>query len=280
MQNREEKPKLKHNKKRNTAFLFEALVKELTKSVVYSDKQKQKVTSGLLKEHFKKNSLLDKELTLYKQIYETNEFPKDSAEKLINRVKEEYDKLDENEIYSEQSKLIAKINKTLGFEVYNNFVPKYKTLATLSQIFNKKVEPRSKVLLEQELIAEVTSKKEKNKADAPKQIDNLTFNTFLDKFNKTYGNSLITEQKNLLNRYIASNGDDLDLKIFLSEEIGRIKGELKNISTSEYAKSNEQFAEQAGKLFENINSLKIGTVDETLIKKIMLIQEFIHEVKN
>ena len=31
--------KLKHNKKRNTAFLFEALVRELTKSVVRKDSE-------------------------------------------------------------------------------------------------------------------------------------------------------------------------------------------------------------------------------------------------
>ena len=31
--------KLKHNKKRNTAFLYEALVKELTKSIVHGNKE-------------------------------------------------------------------------------------------------------------------------------------------------------------------------------------------------------------------------------------------------
>ena len=72
-----EKPKFKHNKKRNTAFLFEAIVKELTKAVVYGDKNKQKIISSLLKEHFRKNGVLDNELTLYKQFYETRKFPKE-----------------------------------------------------------------------------------------------------------------------------------------------------------------------------------------------------------
>ena len=126
-----EKPKFKHNKKRNTAFLFEAIVKELTKAVVYGDKNKQKIISSLLKEHFRKNGVLDNELTLYKQFYETRKFPKEHAEKLLNQVKNDYEKLDENDIYNEQSKLIAKVNKMLGVNVYNNFVPNYKTLATV-----------------------------------------------------------------------------------------------------------------------------------------------------
>ena len=280
MQNRDEKPKLKHNKKRNTAFLYEALVKELTKAVVYSDKDKQKVTSSIIKEHFKKNGVLDRELTLYKQVYETSEFPKDAAEKLILRVKDEHEKLNETDIYNEQSRLIAKVNKLLGFQVYDNFVPQYKTLASLSQLFNKRVEPRSKILLEQELVEKVSSKVEKNAENAPKAIDNLTFNTFLDKFNKTYGGSLISEQKALLTRYIASNEDDIDLKVYLNEEIGRIKGELVNMSDSVYAKENSDFASKVKKLQESVEVLKISAIDEKLIKRVMLIQEFLHEVKN
>ena len=33
--------KFKHNKKRNTAFLFEALVRELTKTVVIENREKK-----------------------------------------------------------------------------------------------------------------------------------------------------------------------------------------------------------------------------------------------
>ena len=53
--------KLKHNKKRNTAFLFESLVREMTKAVVNKDMEgKQKVLS-IIKEHFHKGTELYKE---------------------------------------------------------------------------------------------------------------------------------------------------------------------------------------------------------------------------
>ena len=45
--------RLKHNKKRNTAFVYEALVRELTESVVKNNKNKQNKIVDIIKEHFK-----------------------------------------------------------------------------------------------------------------------------------------------------------------------------------------------------------------------------------
>ena len=56
---------------------------------------------------------------------------------------------------------------------------------------------------------------ESNKSNL-KPLDNLTYKTFVQKFNEKYGASLLEEQKNLLKKYITSFEDDgLELKIFL-----------------------------------------------------------------
>ena len=48
--------KLRHNKKRNTAFLYESLIRELTKAVVQkNDFLKEKIVK-MIKENFKGNS--------------------------------------------------------------------------------------------------------------------------------------------------------------------------------------------------------------------------------
>ena len=62
--------KAKHNKKRNTAFLYEVLIKELTKTIVEKDPERKKVTSAILKEHFRKGTPLGQELILYKTLVE------------------------------------------------------------------------------------------------------------------------------------------------------------------------------------------------------------------
>jgi len=53
-----EKQKMKHNKKRNTAFLYETLVQELTKAIVSKDEEKHQSILLILKEHFSKGKLL------------------------------------------------------------------------------------------------------------------------------------------------------------------------------------------------------------------------------
>ena len=58
--------KLKHNKKRNTAFLYETLIKEITKAVIDKNAELKDKIVFIVKESFKKNSLLYKELNLYK----------------------------------------------------------------------------------------------------------------------------------------------------------------------------------------------------------------------
>jgi len=273
----ETKTKLKHNKKRNTAFLYEALIKELAKSVVYSNKEHQKLVSSIIKEHFKKRSVLDQELSLYKQVYETNEFPKEVAEKLINTVKSEHAKLDQKIIFEEQSKLISKINRFVGTEAYDNFVPNYKTLATISQIFNRTTEPRKRILLEQELIESVSSKKPEKKM-VLERTDSLVLKRFIERFNESYDGKLLKEQKQLLSNFVTHQPDSLELKVFLNEEVHRIKAKLKELSTSNFLKENEALATNIKQTISYLNNLKIERVDENLVEKIMYLQEFVGEV--
>lgn len=271
------KLKNKHNKKRNTAFLFEALVKELTKMVVSGDKEKQKTISVIIKEHFKKNTILDRELTLYKQLYTTNSFPKEIAEKLVNQVKVEHEKLNENDIFNEQSKLIAKVNKFVGAQVYNNFVPNYKTLATVSQIFNKNIEPKQKILLEQELLQEIVSEKPEKKMIL-ERTDALVLNRFIDRFNESYNDKLLKEQKEILSKFITHTDDDLSFKIYLNEEINRLKQSINEALNNDLIKNNEEILTKTKSLNAVLNTFKVNNVNEDLIKKIMYIQEFVSEV--
>ena len=59
---RQKRMKFRHNKKRNTAFLFEALVKELTKSIVRNQTGRKQKIIQIVKENFKKCSVLKQDL--------------------------------------------------------------------------------------------------------------------------------------------------------------------------------------------------------------------------
>ena len=61
-------------------------------------------------------------------------------------------------------------------------------------------------------------------------IDNLTYKTFVEKFNTKY-HSLPKEQKDLLTNYIASFADNsVSLKSYLNQEIKEVKKDLTKFS--------------------------------------------------
>ena len=57
---------MKHNKRRNTAFVYEALVRELTKHTIQKNEEKKRAVLDVIKETFKKNSLLKQEKSTLK----------------------------------------------------------------------------------------------------------------------------------------------------------------------------------------------------------------------
>jgi hypothetical protein len=93
--------KLKHNKKRNTAFLYEVLTKEVAKSIVEKDLDKKRFNySALMKEFFSKGKFLRQELELYKLLGESHGADLYFAERLIQETKKEYESLDKRKSLS------------------------------------------------------------------------------------------------------------------------------------------------------------------------------------
>ena len=75
--------KNRHNKKRNTAFVYEALIKEATAAVLKGDHgQKQKVVN-VIKKYFNSNCILSKDLDCYRSLYEANGLSEKDSRRLI-----------------------------------------------------------------------------------------------------------------------------------------------------------------------------------------------------
>ena len=72
--------KFKHNKKRNTAFLYEVLIFELAKSVKNKDNSLRENITNLLKKSFHKNTNLGKELKIFKAILESKDMDRFKAQ--------------------------------------------------------------------------------------------------------------------------------------------------------------------------------------------------------
>ena len=75
--------KHRHNKKRNTALIYEVLIKELTKSIVSEDLERKKVVMSILKQNYNKNTSLYRELEIYKSLNEGGDINRDMAERVL-----------------------------------------------------------------------------------------------------------------------------------------------------------------------------------------------------
>ena len=272
--------KLRHNKKRNTMFLYESLVKELTKSVVQDDKERKDCVLSIIKEYFKKDSILGKELTLYKDVLESRELDYPTAEKILYEAKMIYwSGFKSPEVYEQQSHLISRVNKDLSKSVFSNFIPNYKDLATLSQIFNDELTVKKRVMLEKQIVKNMMSIGEEQK-EKMKPIDKLTFKTFIKKFNETYG-ELQEEQRELLIQYIYSFSDDgLGLKTYLNEEISRLKEAVCGSLDMEELREDTNMLESAKRVVNIIEEYKTSQVNDGMIKQVLKIQKLVKEIQS
>jgi len=271
---------MKHNKKRNTAFIFEALIRELTKAVVAKDDKKKKIIIKLVRENFKGSSVLAKDLDLYKAILETRDLDKHTAEKLVFEARMKKKVIDERELFEEQTKVINTINRLVSPSVFSNFIPNYRDVATVYQIFDYRTKTKQRVLLEKQIIDVMTSSVE-SAPTAIKPIDSLTYKTFVKKFNEKYTTELLSEQKTLLSHYIGSFADNsVELKVFLNEEISRLRIILQEAIESREVTSDTQMIKNTRKVIEILDTCSSRPVDNEMVQEILKIQNLAQEIKS
>ncbi len=267
---------MKHNKKRNTAFLYEILVREGTKATLNKDINKLSIIKSILLEYFNPNSILSEELKLYINL-RTPEISEKLSDKYLLEVKNRYNRLNKQYLFNEQTKLINTINKKLGMDIYNNFIPYYKDLATISQIFNNSTTVKEKILLEEEILSKF---KKINEDKQLKPIDSIVYNSFVKRFNEKYSN-LLSEQKDLLTKYINSFADDgIELKIHLNEEIQKLNEKINKALEIQEIKNDDHMSQKTKKVLSVLKEFKENkNVSQEMLENLLKIQQFVHEVE-
>ena len=268
--------KIKHNKKRNTAFVYEALIRELTKAVIKEDMDKKQMVASVIKEHFSKGSELKRELEIYQGVVDTKGLSKEVIERILSEARIDFEKLNQDRIFAEQSRLISTINKSLGVQVYDNFVPNYKDLATVYSIFNKSTPAKNRVLLEQKLVGNNAGVSVDNSSSIKEPIDNLVYKSFVKRFNDKYHTSLNESQKNLVTKFVTSFADDgLELKMFLNEEVGTLKKDLKDFAQGS---EDKELAGQVTQVIAVLDEMKNKQVDVGMVETVLKIQQLKQEI--
>ena len=272
--------KFKHNKKRNSAFLYETLVFELTKAILNSNTDSKNKIMSLIKESFKRNTALYQDLKLYHSLSKTKDIHVKTAEKILKEVKEARKNIDKKRLLSEQTSLARKIKKSLSDEALSNFIPNYKTLATISQIFNQRAPVKTRVLLENEIIAQMSISEKEAEEKKMVPMDKIIYKTFAKKFNKAYSGELLKEQKELLSKFVSSFADNgLQLKVYLNEEVARLKKELNRSLLIEEFVADEDMMQQAKKVISILESYKQQQPKKEMVQQVIKIQGLVKEIK-
>lgn len=269
--------KAKHNKKRNTAFVYEALLREGTLAILKQDEEKHQKIISILKKHFTADSLLRADLDCYRSLYEGVIEDRKMSAQIIAETKRRKEALDASQLFKEQTALINDINREVSSSVFMNYVPNYKTLATIAQMFSSKTSPKNKVILESHIIESMLGVPQEETHDM--EIDDVVYKTLVKKFNDKYDNHLLEEQRTLLSCYINSFSDNaLELKNFLNEEIARISKKLKEAKNTELIQADEAMLNQTDSLITKLRSYRTAAPDEEVINTVLKTQQLVKEI--
>ena len=191
----------------------------------------------------------------------------------MQEVKGDWEALDRKEIFNEQTNLIKEFNQNLP-EAFGNFIPNYKSIATVGQYFNSNgLKAKTRLLIEEKVKTLVISHPQSIKEDKMKTLDSLTYNTFVSKFNDTYKESLLKEQRDLLTNFITSFSDNgLGLKMFMNEELGRLKEQCDQLSESKWG-------DKIQLVKERLEAFKNKPLTEEVVKDVFHIQQLLSEIK-
>ena len=81
------------------------------------------------------------DLECYRSLYENQSLDENTSQKVLTESRRQKMMIDPTGLFKQQTELIHDINKELTPEVFNNFVPNYKALATIDQMFSTKTSP-------------------------------------------------------------------------------------------------------------------------------------------
>ena len=283
--------KIKHSKFKNTGFIFELLVRQITSEIMSNDKS---VAEKILKEHFNGKKELSKELKLYQYLINERYNSESKAEQFINTILEARKRLDEKKLIKEKYNLIKEIKETYNLDEFiKSSISNYKTLASIYKIFetvvtDEQYDPTdivsSRFTIAENIINSSIQNKDIKIKDAVleeyrKQDGDLravSYKLLVESFNKKY-NNLTTEQKGLLKEYINNINNTGKLSEYVSNEVTKLVEGLKEVGSKI---SDKVTKIKLAETIVNIRKIKsVKKIKEQHLSAMMMTYELLNELK-
>jgi len=283
--------KIKHSKFKNTGFIFELLVRQITSEIMSSNKS---VAEKILKEHFNSKKELSKELKLYQYLINEKYNSESKAEQFINTILEARKKIDEKKLTKEKYNLIKEIKETYNLDDFiKSPISNYKTLASIYKIFetvtvDEQFDPTdivsSRFTIAENIINSSIQNKDVKVKDAVleeyrKQDEDLravSYKLLVESFNNKYKN-LTNDQKGLLREYINNINNTGKLNEYVSNEVTKLVEGLKEAGS----KINDKVTQiKLAETIANIRKIKsVKKIREQHLSAMMMTYELLNELK-
>jgi len=283
---------IKHSKFKNTGFIFELLVRQIT-SEIMSGKQNSKAEK-ILQEYFSGKKELSKELKLYQYLINEKYNSENKAEKFVETVCEARKRLDEQKLMKEKYNLIKEIKEAYDIDEFTkSSISNYKNLASIYKVFEATItkesfEPKdivnSKFTIVENMINSSIENKDKKlnnrvfeeykKQD--EEVRMLSYKMLVENFNKKY-NNLSAGQKNLLKEYINNINNTGKLKEYVNEEVNTLSDGLKEVGSKI---SDKVTKIKLAETISNIRKIKsVKKLRESHLSALMMSYELLKELK-
>lgn len=282
--------KVKHSKFKNTAILFELLVKQITQEVLSNSNKN--LSEKIIKEFFNSRKELAKELKLYNWIVKERFSNNDDAKLFLQEVIEERKKLDESKLAKEKYNLIRTIKESYELDKFlSSNLQNYKLLASIYKVFEsktqgRKVEIRDFIDSNNTILEHITTTKMVNKPQEKlyeefkqqsEDLRLLTYKLLIENFNSKYSN-LDDSQKGLLREFINNVSNTSTFSKFINEEAKKVLTSLISESKDITDKVTKIKISEMIKLFKSDKFLKENS--EKQVSVLMLTYELLKEIRN
>ncbi len=284
--------KIKHSKFKNTGFIFELLVRQVTSEILTSNKS---IAESILKEYFNSKKELSKELKLYQYLINEKYNSESKAEQFITTILEARKRVDEKKLTKEKYNLIKSIKETYNIDDFiKSPISNYKTLASIYKLFetittDEQYEPtdivNSRFTIVENIINTSIQNKDAKVKDAvletyKRQDEDLravSYKLLVESFNNKYKN-LSEQQKSLLREYINNINNTGKLNEYVFNEVSILVNSLKEIGSKI---SDKVTKIKLAETISNVRKIKsVKKIKEQHLSAMMMSYELLKELKD
>jgi len=278
-----------HSKIKNTAILFELLSRQVAADTINGVEKSPALS--IIKEFFKANSILAKELVLYQTLLNEKYSNAEKATYLLNTVIKLRNKFDTAKLKEQKYLLVREVKKHYDLSsFFKTNINEYRVYASIFRIFEGvSVASVSEVVSSRFTIVEHLTKKQSSKLNEASELANreylkqddeirlLAYKLMIDKFNEKY-QDLSDKQKSILKEYISNISNTTKLKEFVINESAIVGAQIAKIAPKLDDKITSIKLKEVCNMINKLE--KVKSIKEEHVLSLLLFHELLKELKN